>query len=174
MAIDRGRLSIIFGALGASLAAPTRLCLIGSAPAILLGQAERQTQDIDVWSASCDYDAGDLERACVKIGLSFDPTDEIDPQTVYLQIVRAGMVALPRDLATETLARYGMLRIVMPEPAILAAMKLARGSERWWVNQRALDQSAMQAAIGLLPRDVDRQTAAENLILVRLVTGERR
>jgi hypothetical protein len=49
MPIDRSRILAIFEALGAKLSHPTALCLIGSTPAIIPGQDERQTQDIDVW-----------------------------------------------------------------------------------------------------------------------------
>lgn len=178
MPVDRARVLAVFEALGLKLPRPTTLCLIGSTPAIMLGQNERQTQDIDVWHPASAYDAGELARGCRDIGVLFDPTGNLDPDAVYLQIVRPGIVALPPDIQPEPLARFGNLMVVMPAPALIAAAKLARGSERdiedvvWWVRHRALDTADVNGAIARLPRAIDRESARDNMFIVRLVTSE--
>ncbi len=177
MAIDRERVTRLFDALGTALKQDTTLCLIGSTPAIFLGQNARQTQDVDVWHPASIYDAGDLSQACVAAGLLFDPTGELSPDAVYLQIVRPGIVSLPAKLDPEMISTFGRLKLVMPLPAIIAAAKLSRGSERdledvaWWISHRALGLEAVIFAIETLPRKSDRETASENAVLVRLVAA---
>lgn len=177
--IDRERATAIFTSLGEALSRPATLCLIGSTPAILLGQDERQTQDIDVWHPASDYDSGALASACREAGLLFDPIGDLDLEAVYLQIVRPGIVSLPADLTLETIARFGDLTVAMPEPAVIAAAKLTRASERdiedvvWWVRHRALTTPDLEAAVARLPRVADRETASENLVVVRVVAGGR-
>jgi hypothetical protein len=180
MPIDRARVLAIFEALGSKLSRRTTLCLIGSTPAIMLGQDERQTQDIDVWHPGSDYDAGELARACLDLGVLFDPKGELDPEAVYLQIVRPGIVSLPASIEPEIIARFGELAIAMPSPAVIAAAKLTRASERdledvaWWVCQRALDLGGIEEAIERLPRAIDRETARDNMVIVKLVTTQGR
>lgn len=179
MSIDRARVLAIFEALGAKLRQPTTLCLIGSTPAIMLGQDERQTQDIDVWHPASQYDAGELARICREIGVLFDPAGSLDPDAVYLQIMRPGVVSLPSDIEAEMIARFGDLTVTMPPPALIAARKLTRAGERdiedvvWWVRQRALDMRDVTKAIEMLPRAIDRETARDNIVFVKLiVSGE--
>ena len=43
MILDRDRLTAIFESLGRNLTKPATVCLIGSGPAILLGQPDRQS-----------------------------------------------------------------------------------------------------------------------------------
>jgi hypothetical protein len=180
MPIDRARVLAIFEALGANLSEPTTLCLIGSTPAIMLGQDERQTQDIDVWHPASDYDAGELMRICSEIGVLFDPKGELDPEAVYLQIVRPGIVSLPPSVEAEMIGRFGKLAVAMPPPAVIAAAKLTRATERdiedvaWWVRERALDLHMIEVAIDAMPRAIDRETARDNMVIVKLVTTEGR
>jgi len=175
MAIDRARVSAIFEALGAKLSRPTTLCLIGSTPAILLGQDERQTQDIDVWNPASRYDTGELARICGELGILFDPTGNLDPDYVYLQIIRPGVVSLPSDLAVEIIAQFGSLTVAMVSPALIAARKLTRADDRdiedivWWVRQRALEMTDVAHAIETLPREIDRETARDNMVLIELI-----
>ena len=164
--------------LGAALQKPTTLCLIGSTPAILQGQAERQTGDIDVWHPASDFDYEDLRRACLAAGVVFDPKEDLSPSDLYLQIVRPGIIALPRRLELEVVARFDRLTLVMPSAAVIAASKLVRGDMRdvedvvWWFRQRGLEPRDLEEAVSMLPRATDRETATENLIIVRLVRGK--
>jgi hypothetical protein len=181
MAIDRDRLLRIFDGLGQRLAAPTTICVIGSTPGIVSGQPDRQSQDIDVWRQSSDYDTAALARACEEIGVAFDPRGAIDPEAIYIQIIPPGIVKLPNELKLEVVGRFGALTVVMPEPALLAAAKLIRGEPRdledvaWWMKERALSMNEISAAIGALPDEFQREAAAENIVLVELLSaGERK
>jgi hypothetical protein len=175
MPIDRDRLVRIFDQIGQQLTSPSTICIIGSAPGIVSGQPERQSQDIDVWRQRSDYDDTQFRRACEELGLLFDPQGEIDPKATYVQIIQPGIVKLPRDFTIEVLGRYGALTVVMPEPALLSAAKLERGDQRdiedvaWWVKARALNLDDIRAAIESLPDESQRETATENMILVGLV-----
>jgi hypothetical protein len=177
MAIERKKLEDLFQKLGAELNSTATLCIFGSAPAILLGQPSRQTQDVDVWHPKSNYDAGELARACAATGVLYDPTGELDPDAVYLQIVRPGIVALPGNFDTEVIARYGRLTVVMPSPAVLSAAKLVRASENdindivWWVRHRSIGIKQLEHAIQQLPSQRHRETAEENLVFVTLVSG---
>ncbi|MGH8548693.1 MAG: DUF6036 family nucleotidyltransferase [Methylococcales bacterium] len=177
MAIDRKKVEEVFQQLGDELYNPTTLCVFGSAPAISRGQPARQTQDIDVWQPGSVYDAGDLSRACSRIGILYDPNGEIDPDAIYIQIVRPGLVALPREFETETIGRYGQLTVVMPAPAVLAAVKLVRANENdvadivWWIRHSKIRMHQIEQIIAQLPDHNDREIARENLVIVKLVSG---
>jgi hypothetical protein len=103
MTIDRNRLMRIFDQIGQKLTSPSTICIIGSAPGIVSGQPERQSQDIDVWRQSSNYDDTQFRRACEELGLWFDPTGELDPKAIYFQIIHPGIVKLPRDFRVEVL-----------------------------------------------------------------------
>lgn len=177
MAIDVSAVTEIFERLGSALQKPTTLCLIGSTPGIACGQTERQTPDMDVWLAASDFDNSDLSKACRDAGILFDPKGEIDPDQVYIQLVRPGIVRLPGDFVPEVIGKYGNLTVAMPPPEYIAAAKLVRGSEVdiddivWWVRQRHLDTADIERAIGKLPNERDRETALENMPVVQLVMG---
>lgn len=177
MAIDSAAVSEIFERLGISLKRPTVLCLISSTPGIASGQAERQTPDMDVWFEASDFDTGDLSKACLDAGILFDPRGEIDPEQIYLQVVRPGVVRLPRDFVPELIGKFGNLRATMPPPEYIAAAKLMRGSEVdiddvvWWVHQRGLDATDIERAIEQFPNERDRETAFENMIFIQFVTS---
>jgi hypothetical protein len=174
MTIDRNRLVKIFGDLGERLATPATICIIGSAPGIISGQPDRQSQDIDVWYQHSDFDETEFRRVCRELGVLYDPKGELDPEAVYVQIVRPGVVKLPREFDVEVLGRYGALTVAMPEPSLLSAAKLARGEPRdiedvaWWVKERALDIGEIRAAASLLPDPLQRAAADENMLLVEL------
>lgn len=142
---------------------------------IATGQVDRQTPDLDVWFARSDFDVGDLSQACREVGILYDPKGEIDPDAIYIRIVRPGIVRLPDDFTTEMIGKFGYLTVVMPPPEIIAAAKLVRGSEVdisdivWWVRQRGLDERDIDLAIGKFPSERDREAATENMPFVRLV-----
>ena len=178
MAIDRDRLATVFTGIGAALKLPASLCLIGSAPAIHCGQSGRQTQDIDVWGPQSNFDQGDLTQACRSAGVLFNPVGETGPDDIYLQIVRPGVVVLPANFEPEVLARFGKLTVAMAPPAIIAASKLTRAAERdlddivWWLRTRKIGLNDVEAAISCLPGEMNRETAAENMTIVRLIAGK--
>jgi hypothetical protein len=173
--LDAGKLTDILSRLGDNLRRPATLCLIGSAPAILSGQPARQTADIDLWHRGSEYDSGDLEQACRAAGLLFNPLGELDQEASYIQIVRPGVVQLPANFTVETLGRWGKLTVTMPSPALIVAAKLVRGSDLdmqdavWWTQQRRIPIEDIEKAIADLPVEGDRETASENLAVLRLV-----
>jgi len=180
MVIDRTKLIQIFEGLGASLATPATICLIGSSPGIASGQPDRQSMDIDVWRQRSSFDETEFRKACQNLGVLFDPRDELDLDAVYIQIVRPGVVRLPADFELEVLAQYGKLNVVMPAPALLSAAKLARGDERdiedvaWWIKERALSLEDIRKAVDTLPDAGQREAADANMILVELLAGDQR
>lgn len=175
MAIDRTEIRRVLTEIGSHLPRPARLCVFGSAPAILLGQPARMTRDIDVWSPASDYLSNELEAACRAAGILFDPTNELAADRIYLQIVRPGVVRLPAQFDTQIIERFANLSIVAPMPALITAQKLVRFNERdvddiiWWMSQSALDESDIIEAIKRMPARLDRETAQENLVVVRLI-----
>jgi hypothetical protein len=180
MTIDRDRLVRIFDELGRRLSDPATICVIGSTPGIVLGQPDRQSQDIDVWRPHSQYDETQFRGVCGELGLLYDPRSELDPDAIYIQVVRPGLVNLPRNFNVEVVGQYGALTVTMPEPALLSATKLVRGEPRdiedvaWWAKERALDLADIRAAIGSLPEPLQRETAGENILLVELFGTERK
>ena len=180
MSIDRNRLIQIFEALGQKFTKPTTVCLIGSSPGIVSGQPDRQSPDIDVWRQESSYDETEFRKACQDLDVLFDPRGELDPDAIYVQIVRPGIVKLPAGFGVEVLGQYGSLTVVMPEPALLSAAKLVRGHPRdvedvaWWVKERALSLDEIRAAVGSLPDSSHREAAGENIVLVELIVADER
>lgn len=80
----------------------------------------------------------------------------------------------------EILGEYGVLKVAMPDAALLSATKLVRGNPRdvedvtWWIKERALSLKEIRAAVDMLPDSSQREIAGENLILVELVTASER
>ncbi len=177
MPVDRKKLVQIFEEIGKSLSTPATICLIGSSPGIASGQPDRQSMDIDVWNQKSTFDRTELKNACQDAGVLFDPEGELDPDAIYIQIVRPGVVRLPVDFEIEVLDRYGKLTVVMPSPALLSAAKLARGDERdiedvaWWIKERAIRLEDIREAIGTLPDQSQRDVADENMVFVELLVG---
>jgi hypothetical protein len=180
MAVDRNRLVQIFEEIGKSLTTPATICLIGSSPGIASGQPDRQSMDIDVWNQRSAFDQTEFRKACQAAGVLFDPKGEVDPDAVYVQIVRPGVVRLPPEFEVEVLGQYGNLTVAMPPPALLSAAKLARGDERdiedvaWWIKERALTLDDIREAVGTLPDHHQREVADGNMVLVGLFVVERR
>ena len=178
MAIDATTVTEIFQRLGAVLQRPTLLCLVGSTPGIASGQPDRHTPHVDVWFPASEFDTGDLSRACREAGILFDPKGVVEPDRIYIQVVRPGIVRLPADFAPEVIGEFGNLTVAMPPPEHLVAAKLVRGAEIdiddvvWWVRQRRLDAADVERAIEKLPSERDRETALENMTFVQLVMGK--
>jgi hypothetical protein len=107
MTIDRERLMRIFDALGHKLTTPATICVIGSSPGIVSGQPDRQSAGIGIWRERSAYDETELRRACEELGLLFDPKGELDPDAIYLQVARPGIVKLPPDFEIEILDSSG-------------------------------------------------------------------
>jgi hypothetical protein len=175
--IDKSTIEALLMKLGSQLSKPTTLCVIGSTASIVVGQPSRQTPDIDVWFPRSSFDIGDLKRACEEVGLIYDPKGEVDPDAIYLQVVRPGMVSLPPAFEHEVLGHYGNLTLVMPPPALIVAAKLVRASDTdiedaaWWVRGRDLTEEQIVAAIESIPSLNNREAARENLVLIQLMSS---
>jgi len=172
--IEKGTLEDVLAAIGAHLPERMTICVVGSAAAILLGQPQRQTPDIDIWEPESDFDVGALRRACEQAGLLYDPKGEIDPDAIYLQILRPGITMFPDRFPVERIGRFGKLTVVMPLPSMIVATKLARALDSdiedaaWWMRQRNLSVDAIESAIDQIPQPENRTAARENLVLVQL------
>ena len=178
--IDRKRVEDLLCKLGNTLAKPARLTLIGSTASMIYGQSDRQTQDIDVWKPTSDFDTADLSSACKQVGLLYNPTGDIEPDDVYMQIVNPGIVAFPEIFESVEFARYGNLVIDLPLPALIVASKLTRGSESdledtfWWVANTPMTRAEIVDGISLIPDVHDRETATENLVFVDMAIEKRK
>ncbi|MBF0306013.1 MAG: hypothetical protein HQL41_10255 [Alphaproteobacteria bacterium] len=178
--IERGLLGDLLADIGGRLSAPTTICVVGSTASILLGQPERQTPDIDIWGPESDFDTIALKRACEQAGLLFDPRGELDPDAIYLQILRPGITMFPERFAVEKLGRFGNLTLVMPPPGLIVATKLARGWESdledaaWWIRERRLSDADIESGIAAIPQPENQDAARENLFLVQLIAGKRK
>ena len=176
MMIEKDTVEALLVKLGGHLSMPATLCVIGSTASIVTGQPSRQTPDIDIWHPHSKFDVGDLKRACEEAGLLYDPKGLVDPDAIYLQIVRPGIVSLPAEFTAEVIGQYGNLTLVMPPPEVIVAAKLARGLDTdiedavWWVRGRDLTDELIIGAIDRIPNASNRETAKENLVLIQLMT----
>lgn len=116
--------------IGTKLKLTTVLTVIGSVPNIMNGQTGRTSIDLDVWRKSSKFDAQDLRRAVEASGLLFNPTEELEPNTPYVQIVDQGIVQVGKFNKLEKLLTQGKLTIACPPVENLIASKLVRSDER--------------------------------------------
>ncbi|WP_444997745.1 hypothetical protein [Aliikangiella sp. IMCC44359] len=174
--LDKTKIERVFQQLGEELDVLTILCIFGSAPAVFFGQQDRQAKDINVWHANSIYDNGKLSRTCSKVGILYEPKGEVESDSIYIQIVHPGIVALPKSFETETLAQFGNLKLVMPDPAVLSASKLVRANNNdirdvvWWIQQRNIKQYQIDKVINNFPNSQHREKAKENMVVVQLVS----
>ena len=157
--MDRDRLRTIFSYIGQTITSPATLCVLGSVPGILLGQPGRTTQDIDLWGPESRYDETEVRRTCSDLGVEMYVDHEkhgpdrdsfieiVEPgvearirERAYVHVTNpGGAVALPAEFPVLVLGEFGRLFVLSPEPALLVALKLARGNSQdmadaaWWV-----------------------------------------
>jgi hypothetical protein len=166
--LDDQKIKSFFSRIDGHVDPGTRLCIIGSGAAILMGQPSRMTEDIDVWIKASNVNLRIFADAARRAGLLFDPKTE-DVDAPYVQIVHPGIVHVPGwDGASHTwlgepeltLWVGTNLTVSCPPPAVLIASKLVRMSDRdiddcvWLMAQHAVTAKMVMAAIKKLPRNV--------------------
>lgn len=151
--------------------AEATLEIIGAWPVIDAGMPGRTSLDLDIWMPGSRVDRGTLRAACAATGLGFDPLEETDRP--YLQLVRPGIVEMPRHTAQEA-GTWGGLTILVPPPAALAAAKLVRASDKdladifFLCSKHALSRATVAACVEDIPDSAQRQTARENLVYLSI------
>lgn len=174
MSINREILFNILEKIGKSLEQETTICLIGSTPGIANGQPDRQSSDLDVWKLKSNFIRNDLEKACKEANIYFDPKKEINSDDIYIQIINQGIIKLPIDFEIEEIGIFGKLKVIMPTPSLIAALKLIRADERdiediiWWIKERNLTIDEINENIEKIPDKRYIETAKENIILVEM------
>lgn len=159
---------------------PATLCIIGRAASILAGQPTRQTPGIDVWIPHSIVDVGYLKRACEDAGLLYDPQGDVDPDAVYLKVIRPGIVSLPPDFTPELIGRIGRLTLVIPPPEVLLAATIVRGRDTdiedavWLTRSRDLSFIEIQEAVANIPSAVSREAAKTNLLMIQMIVRDSR
>lgn len=185
-AINRKRLTILFEAMDEAVSlssnepAQQLLCIFGGAAVIAYGSTLRQTQDIDVWRPASEINDRTLRKMAEAAGLAYNPTD-LEPETIYLQLVDQGVVRLPDYDKTaltwstgqrnEVFWRGDHLTVVAAPPAIVAAAKLVRGDPEdiedviFIMNAKGIRHRDIAAAISHFPADAAAR-ARENMVLL--------
>lgn len=177
--INKESVEEILVSLGEALRKPAKLTIVGSSAAMISGQEDRQTPDIDVWNPTSDFDVIDLRSACKASGILYNPTGDIGSNDIYIQILRPGITMFPESFETIELGRYGNLTVDMPPPSLIIATKLARGTESdledvaWWVSNTSLSRSDVEEAITRIPQEDNREAAMENMVFVDLAIAKR-
>ena len=185
MALHDAALKDLLHQIDANLSVPGRICLIGSGATILLGQAARQTDDIDMWTIASDIPLDHLQQAVEASGIAFDPKDAF-PQLPCLQLVHPGIVQVPGWNSAkrewlgepERIVWQGtLLTITVPSNRALVASKMLRGDDRdfedclWLIASQRLATTDILPAIRALPRGA-RQVAKDNFSVLGMMRTE--
>lgn len=158
--------------------APQRICVIGAASLILLGQPARQTGDIDVWRPGSKLVDTELRQIAAAAGLAYNPTGH-DPEGAYLQIIGPGIVNLPAveeevwatGERSRVLWQGNNITVICPPPPIIAASKLVRATEVdvddvvYLMGATGVSRKQIIAAADFFP-ELDRQFVRENISIV--------
>lgn len=161
--------------LGEALERPASLVAFGATVCMSLGLPERMTMDVDIWKKDSTFDLGDMKRACEKVGICFNPQGVEDPETIYIQMVEPGIVQLGKFKETETILRSGQLEVRRPPIENVIASKMVRGEARdyddsaFLIRKCQIAWSRIETAIGSICDAQARETATENLTLLRCV-----
>jgi len=151
---------------------PVKLCLIGSAACLFAGMELRTTVDLDIWQPSSDFDIAELKHAATQAGLLFNPTDFLEDDQPYLQLVEAGIVHVG-PFEPITMFRIGRLVISRPPVENIIASKLLRCESKDLEDIQFIqkhfeaDPARIKAVIAKFPPS-KRQTAEENLIYLEI------
>lgn len=179
--ITRQELRLIVERIDGGLGEEQTICLIGSAATILMGQQNRNTEDIDVWQRASRFQDRILRKAVEDAGLLFDPKDD-EPGLPYIQVIHPGIVQVPGynpetglwlgDRKAETVWQGEMLTVTIPPAEAIIASKMIRFEDRditdsiWLMAARAVDAKAVIRAIRQLPPE-KREDAEANFDILK-------
>lgn len=159
---------------------PTSLCLIGSMPAMLGGQPNRVSIDLDTWKKATTYGYADLRQAVEKAGLVFDPKGEMDPNQPYIQLVERGIhTEIGKFTEQEEIMREGQLVVnrVPWENIVASKLTMMRPKDiedvTFIVNTYGVTKDQVVEVLKSFPRDL-RDSATENLIYFEVIAPKKR
>jgi hypothetical protein len=179
MMVGAAEIKKVFQRIDDHLGEDQSICVIGSTASILMGQLNRNTEDIDVWLPASGLRERIIRAAVEKSGLAYNPTDD-EPDTPYVQIVHPGIVQVPGfdpekrtwlDQPARKLWQGRHLTVECPPPEVIVASKMRRFNERdvtdciWLISNNALDAETILRAIRKLPPS-HRQDAEENFSII--------
>jgi hypothetical protein len=143
-----------------------QICVIGSTATILMGQPNRNTEDVDVWSPASRIKARLLKAAVEKAGLLYDPQED-EPDKPYVQVVHPGIVQVPSfnpetgkwldEKSSQIVWQGKHLTVSVPPMEAIVASKLIRFEARdaqdciWILASKSTDATAIHRAIKKLP-----------------------
>ena len=182
--IDRASLLGFLEKMDRAAKSQQRICIIGAASLIFLGQPARQTGDIDIWRAGSKLLDSELSQIAAAAGLAYNPTD-YEPEGAYLQIINPGIVNLPAvddDVwatgeKSRVLWQGQNITVVCPPPSIIAAAKLVRATDVdlddvvYLIGGVGVSKKQIMTALTKFP-EPDRQFAKENMSLVDTMLNE--
>lgn len=177
--IDKPGLIQILERIDERLDSPQKLCLIGGAALMLMGNPGRQTEDIDVWRRESQLTEPLLRRAATAAGVGYDPKED-EPEGVYLQIINPGIVNLPKQVGEKwpdgsesvLLWQGRYLQGFSPSAQVLAAAKIIRASEvdladiAYLIASAKIGPEHIRKALQHFPDQTDREMGAENVELI--------
>lgn len=152
---------------------PVTLCLIGSAACVFAGMELRTTEDLDIWQPSSDFDLLELKRSAEAAGLIFNPTEFLEPDRAYLQIVEPGIVQVG-SFEPVAMFRMGRLFITRPPAEYIIASKLTRADAKDIADINFLHKhyraelAIVKAIVSGYPAAM-RETAEENLVYLEIL-----
>ena len=156
--------------------ATAQLTLVGSAVGIFAGRPGRTSIELGVWKPKSRYQFQALKEAVEDAGLLFDPKSTLEPDTPYLQLVEPGIAETEKFESTETLERFGALRLERPPIASLIAAKLVRAEPRdlediaFLMSRYRPARQDIEQAVNTMPRPA-REKATENLVYLDAMGG---
>ena len=156
-------------AISGHLKNPVSLCLMGSGPSMLDGQPNRVSIDLDSWSEASKFGYEDLQQAVEKEGLIFNPGEELEPDTPYIQIVQKGIAQLGKFTTQTEILSEGQLVVMRPPFANIVASKLLRASPRdiqdfeHIVTRYGVTRDEVAKVLKSFPQR-EREIASENLV----------
>ena len=149
--------------------ATAQLTLIGCAAAILAGQPDRTSMDLDVWKPRSRYQLPTLKKAVEAAGLLFDPKSTLEPDTPYIQLIEPGIVQTGNFKRTESLEQFEALRLDRPPIANLIASKLIRADAKdlediaFLLSRYDLSRRGIEQVVKTMPPRA-REKASGNLV----------